>query len=243
MRQKHALTGLDPIWLQLGESQHHSIVWMLDVYHDSLSQRTSLLNSIFAIMVSWTDLWELYILWTRLSLHIVSALDIIAISHRVISRIYLLFSPVIERIYLLFSPVIDRIFLLFSPVIDRIYLLFSPFIDRIYLLFSPVIDRIYLLFSPVIDRIYLLFSPVIDRIYLLFSPVIDRIYLLFSPATVNSLWPTDAIWHQGSGSTLAQVMACCLTAPSHYLKQCWLIISKVEWHSSEGSYKRYLSHQ
>ena len=34
-----------------------------------------------------------------------------------------------------------------------------------------------------------------------------------------------------SGSTLAQVMACCLTAPSHYLNQCWLIISEVQWHS------------
>ena len=30
-----------------------------------------------------------------------------------------------------------------------------------------------------------------------------------------------------SGSTLTQVMACCLTAPSHYLNQCRLIISKV----------------
>ena len=29
-------------------------------------------------------------------------------------------------------------------------------------------------------------------------------------------------------------MACCLTAPSHYLHQSWLIISKVLWHSSEG---------
>ena len=38
----------------------------------------------------------------------------------------------------------------------------------------------------------------------------------------SSLWPSDAIWWQ-SGSTLAQVMACCLTAPSHYLNQCWLI--------------------
>ena len=28
-------------------------------------------------------------------------------------------------------------------------------------------------------------------------------------------------------------MACCLTAPSHYLNHCWLIISKVLWHSSE----------
>ena len=48
---------------------------------------------------------------------------------------------------------------------------------------------------------------------------------------VNSLWPSDAIWRQRSGSTLAQVMAWCLTAPSHYLNHCWLIISEVQWHS------------
>ena len=29
-------------------------------------------------------------------------------------------------------------------------------------------------------------------------------------------------------------MACCLTAPSHYLSHCWLIIGKVQWHWSEG---------
>ena len=34
---------------------------------------------------------------------------------------------------------------------------------------------------------------------------------------LNSLWPSDAIWRQGSMSTLVQVMACCLMAPSHYL--------------------------
>ena len=39
--------------------------------------------------------------------------------------------------------------------------------------------------------------------------------------SVNLSWPSDAIWRQRSGSTLAQVMACCLTAPSHYLNQCW----------------------
>ena len=50
---------------------------------------------------------------------------------------------------------------------------------------------------------------------------------------LNSLGPSDAIWHWRSWSTLAQVMACCLTEPSHYLNQCWLIISKVLWHSSE----------
>ena len=48
-------------------------------------------------------------------------------------------------------------------------------------------------------------------------------------AWVNSLWPSDAIWWQGSRSTLVQVMACCLSAPSHYLNQCWLIITKVTW--------------
>ena len=47
----------------------------------------------------------------------------------------------------------------------------------------------------------------------------------------NSLGPSDAIWRWRSWSTLVQVMACCLTAPSHYLNQCWLIISEVQWHS------------
>ena len=51
---------------------------------------------------------------------------------------------------------------------------------------------------------------------------------------LNPLWPSAAIRRHKSGSTLAQVMACCLTAPSHYLNQCWLIIIKVLWHSSEG---------
>ena len=36
---------------------------------------------------------------------------------------------------------------------------------------------------------------------------------------VNSLWPSDTIWCQGLGSTLAQVMACCLTVSSQYLNQ------------------------
>ena len=42
---------------------------------------------------------------------------------------------------------------------------------------------------------------------------------------IISLWPSDAIWRHMSVSTLAEVMACCLMAPSHYLNQCWLFIS------------------
>ena len=48
--------------------------------------------------------------------------------------------------------------------------------------------------------------------------------------------PSDAIWRQWSWTTLAQVTACCLTAPSHYLNQCWLIIRGVLWHTSESSF-------
>ena len=55
---------------------------------------------------------------------------------------------------------------------------------------------------------------------------------------VNSLWPNDAIWRHRSGSTLAQVMACCLMAPSHYLNQCWLIINKVQRHLAERNFTR-----
>ena len=51
---------------------------------------------------------------------------------------------------------------------------------------------------------------------------------------ITSLYPSNAIRQQGNESTLVQVMACCLTAPSHYLNQSWLIISMVLWHSSEG---------
>ena len=44
---------------------------------------------------------------------------------------------------------------------------------------------------------------------------------------IKSLGPSDAIWRWRSWSTLVQVMACCLTAPSHYLNEFWLIISMV----------------
>ena len=45
---------------------------------------------------------------------------------------------------------------------------------------------------------------------------------------VNSFWPSDAIWQHRIESNFMQVMACCLTPPSHYLNQFWLITSKVQ---------------
>ena len=59
------------------------------------------------------------------------------------------------------------------------------------------------------------------------SLLLNVIYCLYCMKNINSLTtgkiysglthkrPSNAIWRQRSGSTLAQVMACCLTAPSH----------------------------
>ena len=60
----------------------------------------------------------------------------------------------------------------------------------------------------------------------------------FTSVECNSLRPSDTRWRQRSGSTLPQLMACCLMAPSHNLNQCWLIISKVEWHSFKDEFTR-----
>ena len=46
-----------------------------------------------------------------------------------------------------------------------------------------------------------------------------------------------------SESSLVQVMACCLTASSHYMNQCWLIINEVLWKSWGQFHMRYLSYQ
>ena len=65
-----------------------------------------------------------------------------------------------------------------------------------------------------------------------------QISLIFIPTgQISSLWPCDTIWRYRSESTLAQVMACCLIAPSHYLYQCWCII-EVQCRSSQGNSTR-----
>ena len=58
-----------------------------------------------------------------------------------------------------------------------------------------------------------------------------------SMSRINSLWPSDAIWQDRFGPTLAQVMAWYLTTPNHYLNQCWLI-SGDNWYLSQGNFTR-----
>ena len=56
---------------------------------------------------------------------------------------------------------------------------------------------------------------------------------------INSLWSNDALWWHRSWSTLFQVMAWCLTAPSHYLNQYWsMIIDGILWHSLASRFMR-----
>ena len=53
---------------------------------------------------------------------------------------------------------------------------------------------------------------------------------------VNPLWPSDTIWWHWSRYTLAQLLACCLMAPSHYQNQRWVFVLGVLWHSSESNF-------
>ena len=75
--------------------------------------------------------------------------------------------------------------------------------------------------------------PQICLVDCIFDVHITVCFVCIRSAAFNILRPSDAIWGHRSGSTMFQVMACCLTAPSHYLNQCWLITSKVQRHSAE----------
>ena len=69
----------------------------------------------------------------------------------------------------------------------------------------------------------------------------DQSTLVQVMGAVRHHMPGGTIWRHRSGSTLAQVMAWCLMAPSHYLNQCWLLISAVQSQSAEGNFTRYTS--
>ena len=49
--------------------------------------------------------------------------------------------------------------------------------------------------------------------------------LKYKEWNTNSLCPSDAIWRQRSGSSLARVMARCPTAASHYINQCCITVT------------------
>ena len=66
------------------------------------------------------------------------------------------------------------------------------------------------------------FKPLGNIKILLIFGTFHRSFFYEQMSTNCSLWPGDVICRQWTGSTLAQVTACCLTARSHYLNEWWL---------------------
>ena len=59
--------------------------------------------------------------------------------------------------------------------------------------------------------------------------------LAHEPCYLGTLYRSGPISNIGPGNGTLPA------APSHYLNQCWLIIRKVHWHSSERNFKRNMS--
>ena len=60
-----------------------------------------------------------------------------------------------------------------------------------------------------------------------YTTIIFNLHFKFDASQgINSLWPSDALWPHRTSSTLVQVMACCMKAPSHDLNQCWFVINR-----------------
>ena len=62
--------------------------------------------------------------------------------------------------------------------------------------------------------------------------------IVLSAMIIDWLWPSDAIWRHRYGSTLYQVVACCLTVPSHYMNKSWFATKKVTWYPPENNFTR-----
>ena len=76
-------------------------------------------------------------------------------------------------------------------------------------------------------------------VFVVIGMISKHLALFWCLGLVNPLWPSDIMWRHRSGSTLPQVISCCLMAPSQYRNRCWLVINKVQWHSSKGNFTIY----
>ena len=84
--------------------------------------------------------------------------------------------------------------------------------------------------SHYLNQCWLIISPVAlnrGRYTTKFYLGITHLKLLPHLPEDNSLWPSDVIWQYISGSTFAQIMACCLTTQSLYLDQSWRLLASI----------------
>ena len=70
------------------------------------------------------------------------------------------------------------------------------------------------------------------------GPQLYRPHLLVETVITTSVNGYQSISNRLTSCTLAQVMACCWKAPSHYLNQCWLFIKGVMWHLPDNNLTR-----
>ena len=75
---------------------------------------------------------------------------------------------------------------------------------------------------------------------LYFVIVYKNVVAVIPKVSFNSSPPSSAYMRQETGSALVQVMACRLTAPSHYLSQYWLVVNwtlrnKLHWYFNRQS--------
>ena len=118
----------------------------------------------------------------------------------------------------------ENIWIMMISRYGRMYHIIAPSVQENHWL---LVDSLYK-GCCVMQSIYGLFVVILNKL-------LDQLFIQWFPAEFfNSFWPRDTIWRHRSKSTLVQVMACCLTAPSHYMNQWWLIINNVLGHSPEG---------
>ena len=91
------------------------------------------------------------------------------------------------------------------------------------------------------DKTYVRFALMNDTPYLTLNCVVS--FMSYTKKNDRDTWTHYGLMTPYGGMDLRQHwfrlwMACCLTAPSHYLNLCWFIVSKVQWHSSEGNFTR-----
>ena len=76
-----------------------------------------------------------------------------------------------------------------------------------------------------------------------FIGIVCGLLLFGIDSLFNSLWSSDTIWWHKSGSILAQIMACRLTALSHYLNQMLTnVCSGIHQTNFTSCYKLNLKH-
>ena len=106
----------------------------------------------------------------------------------------------------------------------RLHLMMFLFCLFTHVFFSKICSRtkINRLYTVLLQRWYISFIKIQNRSYLIESV---KIYMCLNKTnTFKWLAASDVIRRHRIWSTLFQVMACWLTAPSHYPNQYWLII-------------------